>query len=119
MKWGVRRYQNADGSLTPAGKKHYSSSSKNDPNYNLKAKDVRKNMDKMTDAELQRAINRLNMQQQVDRMNPSAVTKGRNAINRLIADVTMGVSLIAAYKTLSKWGVDMRAFGVGLYELLK
>ena len=24
MKWGVRRYQNADGSLTPAGKKRYS-----------------------------------------------------------------------------------------------
>lgn len=23
MKWGVRRYQNADGSLTEAGKKHY------------------------------------------------------------------------------------------------
>lgn len=23
MKWGIRRYQNKDGSLTPAGKKHY------------------------------------------------------------------------------------------------
>lgn len=27
MKWGVRRYQNEDGSLTPAGKKRYSSNS--------------------------------------------------------------------------------------------
>ena len=26
MKWGARRYQNADGSLTPAGKKKYSGS---------------------------------------------------------------------------------------------
>ena len=26
MKWGVRRYQNKDGSLTPAGKKHYGTS---------------------------------------------------------------------------------------------
>ena len=25
MKWGVRRYQNADGSLTRAGQKHYNS----------------------------------------------------------------------------------------------
>lgn len=25
MRWGVRRYQNKDGSLTPAGKKRYSS----------------------------------------------------------------------------------------------
>lgn len=24
QKWGIRRYQNSDGSLTPAGKKHYS-----------------------------------------------------------------------------------------------
>ena len=23
MKWGVRRYQNKDGSLTPAGRRHY------------------------------------------------------------------------------------------------
>lgn len=23
MKWGVRRYENADGTLTPAGKKRY------------------------------------------------------------------------------------------------
>lgn len=30
MKWGVRRYQNADGSLTAEGKKHYSNSGKNE-----------------------------------------------------------------------------------------
>lgn len=28
MKWGVRRYQNRDGSLTPAGKKRYLAASK-------------------------------------------------------------------------------------------
>lgn len=28
MKWGVRRYQNADGSLTAAGKKRYEASNK-------------------------------------------------------------------------------------------
>ena len=27
MKWGVRRYRNSDGSLTPAGRKRYSSKS--------------------------------------------------------------------------------------------
>ena len=29
MRWGVRRYQNEDGSLTPAGKKHYGNMSDN------------------------------------------------------------------------------------------
>lgn len=28
MKWGVRRYQNKDGSLTPAGKKRLSKNEK-------------------------------------------------------------------------------------------
>jgi hypothetical protein len=28
MKWGVRRYQNEDGTLTPAGKKRYAEASK-------------------------------------------------------------------------------------------
>lgn len=32
QKWGVRRYQYADGSLTPAGKKRYSSDSKSSSN---------------------------------------------------------------------------------------
>ena len=27
MKWGIRRYQNQDGSLTPLGQKHYSNGS--------------------------------------------------------------------------------------------
>ena len=30
MKWGVRRYQNKDGSLTPAGKKHQASQERKD-----------------------------------------------------------------------------------------
>ena len=33
MKWGVRRYQNTDGSLTDLGKKHYGLG---DPKYQRK-----------------------------------------------------------------------------------
>ncbi len=33
MKWGVRRYQNKDGSLTSAGAKRYESSEKKKPKY--------------------------------------------------------------------------------------
>ena len=35
MKWGVRRYQNEDGSLTPAGKKHYGNMSDDKLQKNL------------------------------------------------------------------------------------
>ena len=41
MKWGVRRYQNKDGSLTPAGQKHYSEMS-NDKLEKTFRKQVRK-----------------------------------------------------------------------------
>lgn len=39
MKWGVRRYQNTDGSLTPAGKKRYGEIG---PDQKVKLKEVRK-----------------------------------------------------------------------------
>lgn len=39
MKWGVRRYQYADGSLTPAGKKRYSNSSASNI-MSMKVKDI-------------------------------------------------------------------------------
>lgn len=37
MKWGVRRYQNTDGSLTAAGKKRYSDSDGSDLKTRAKA----------------------------------------------------------------------------------
>ena len=46
MKWGVRRYQYADGSLTPRGRRHYNannikrSNSKLSKLYNSKLKDI-------------------------------------------------------------------------------
>ena len=42
MKWGVRRYQNSDGSLTPAGKKRYDRDVREN---NAKKKDNRINID--------------------------------------------------------------------------
>lgn len=103
MKWGVRRYQNADGSLTAAGKKRYSSSSREDtPHYNINARDVKRNSDKMTDAELQRAINRLNMQQQLDRMNPSVIERGRNVAKQIVKDVGLITGLYAIGKKVRR-----------------
>ena len=49
QKWGVRRYQNKDGSLTPAGKKRYNR------DYEGQARN-------MSDAELRSQINRMNLE---------------------------------------------------------
>lgn len=56
MKWGVRRYQNKNGSLTPAGKKRYS----DDPEIKALKSDTReakKNM-KVAEKAYNKALNR-------------------------------------------------------------
>ena len=74
MKWGVRRYQNPDGTLTSAGKKRYSSDDyKNGikkagnvaeklERYSTKARS--NNPKKMTDEELNRRISRMQKEKQ-------------------------------------------------------
>ena len=65
MKWGVRRFQNPGGILTPAGKKRYSADGgegEEKPNYAPKA--PKKNASDYTDDELRTQINRMQMEKQ-------------------------------------------------------
>lgn len=74
MKWGRRRFQNKDGSLTPAGKKRYGdglsdsdSSTAKPPTMTIKrpgSSSSKKKVSEMTDDELRSRINRLNMEKQ-------------------------------------------------------
>lgn len=56
MKWGVRRFQNKDGSLTPAGEK-------------------RKRVRDMTDDELKEKINRLKLEREYRGLNKGAISR--------------------------------------------
>lgn len=69
MKWGVRRYQNPDGTLTAAGKKRYGSGEEGGeeggeeaPQYAPKAS--RKQASEYTDDELRAQISRMQMEKQ-------------------------------------------------------
>lgn len=66
QKWGVRRYQNPDGTLTAAGKKRYGDGEGTDgndkPAYAPKA--PKKNAGDYTDEELRAQINRMQMEKQ-------------------------------------------------------
>lgn len=73
MKWGVRRYQNADGSLTSAGKKRKKA------NYSDEAKS-------MSTEELRRKVNRLNNEQryaELTKSSSSAVSKTSDGVERI------------------------------------
>lgn len=136
QKWGVRRYQNKDGSLTSAGKKHVdrlkneyteltgkqmrrkTSSSEKDSGDGKPNHDVKKMpTSEMTDKQLQDAVNRLRNQEEYNRrMNPKS--KGQKFVEDLV-DVGLDVAKETAKKAgkaylnkliQEKTGLDM---GVG------
>lgn len=88
MKWGVRRYQNPDGSLTAAGKKRYTNP---DGSLNEKGKKKfgnsvksdaetpkRKTAKDMTDEELDKAINRARKEDEYNRLRPEPKVETKN-----------------------------------------
>lgn len=75
MKWGVRRYQNKDGSLTPAGKKRYN---RDDWSDDAKAASdlKKKTVNQMSNAELRKLTERQQLERNYSSLNPSHIKKG-------------------------------------------
>lgn len=75
MKWGVRRYQNKDGSLTSAGKKRY-----NQDSWSEDAKTAsqlkKKSVNQMSNAELRKLTERQQLERNYSNLNPSLIKKG-------------------------------------------
>ena len=66
MKWGVRRYQNKDGTLTAEGKKRYIQDHDDYTRVHTK-----KSVREMSDSELNSRINRLQKEQQYEHLTAS------------------------------------------------
>ena len=70
MKWGVRRYQNKDGTLTPAGKKRYaddggSDNAQKQAQSSPPAKNRRQSISDLSDDELRTIVNRKQSERQL------------------------------------------------------
>jgi hypothetical protein len=72
QKWGVRRYQNADGSLTRAGKRHVQQLEKKDVKW------ANKNYDKITSKAYKKSAKEL---AQYDKTLAANAVKGKTFIN--------------------------------------
>lgn len=72
MRWGVRRYQNKDGSLTKAGKKRYGEDGEvGSKSENNERKSGSQSVKDMSTKDLQDAVNRMRLEQQYNEMtNP-------------------------------------------------
>lgn len=116
MKWGRRRYQNEDGSLTAAGKKRYSEGGgvfsrwKKDREAQAKAKadaearrpQTKKSVKDMTDEELATAIRRSQMEQQYRQLNPEQVSAGKAFVNKFVSDAIVPAAVNAGRNFLEK-----------------
>lgn len=102
MKWGVRRYQNKDGTLTNAGKKRY-----NQDNWSEDAKAAsqlkKKNVNQMSNAELRKLTERQQLERNYSSLNPSAIQKGLVAA----AAVAGALGTIASLQKNSKKVLDI------------
>ena len=111
MRWGIRRYQHKDGSLTPAGRKRYDDGdsamdrwrakrdakrkAKADARAAAEAKKVanaykKKSAGEMTEDELKAAISRAKLEDEYRRLRPEEVSKGKQfvqAANKVVASV--------------------------------
>lgn len=128
MKWGVRRYQNRDGSLTPAGRRRVDkmkdeytkltgkrlirkSSSKNSKTK-VEEIDKTKSVKDMTDAELREKTNRLNLENNYNTavsnnkaFQKEHVSKGKRLVDTMLKDIIapaatdVGKQLVKSYMT--------------------
>lgn len=113
MKWGVRRYQNKDGSLTPAGQKRRakleakieklggSSKKSSDDSDAATAPAKKKNASEMTDDELASAINRARMEDAYRQLRPEPKPPEKHAFGKqVINDVVKPAMMNSGRKLL-------------------
>ena len=98
MKWGVRRYQNKDGSLTSAGKKS-----------------TKKQRSKMTDAEISARIRRLEKETKLKDLEKKNQDDGKAYANEILKDIGKRVITTAATGAILYGGkvlIDKNSFNI-------
>lgn len=100
MKWGVRRYQNKDGTYTSAGKKRKQKEDIHDDYANAHSK---KSVKSMSNAELKARNNRLQMEKQYADLTMQTST-GKKVVQDFIKTAGMLSAVMGAYGTYKKVG---------------
>lgn len=81
QRWGVRRYQNKDGSYTSAGKiRRRSYSSDYEETRDLRKKSAKE----LSNEELKKLNKRMNLETEYNRLNPRGIYKGQTVAKTII-----------------------------------
>lgn len=118
MKWGVRRYQNKDGSLTAAGRKRRAKleaevEKLGGGKKSAEAAPRKKTVGEMTDDELREKTNRMqlesnyyNARKSLAAANPPQVSAGKKFMNNLVNNVVAPAATNAGKAWLEKFMKD-------------
>lgn len=93
QKWGQRRYQNKDGSLTPEGKKRYSE------DYQSMREIRSKPVSSMTNKELESAIRRMNLERQYRDLSRSERDRGKQTVKDILDYANTAVAFYNLYNS--------------------
>jgi hypothetical protein len=127
MKWGKRRYQNSDGSLTPLGRSHYgvgeprktttkkTTETKSSSKTSSSGETKKKTINEMTNEELDAYITRLEKVKRVKELNSSIASadnakkesRGKKMVNKAIDNV--GPVIIGSVITYAVGGAINKA----------
>ena len=100
MKWGVRRYQNKDGSLTAKGRARMKTNDEPAHDDYTKAHS-KKSVRSMSDAELRSRLNRLQMEKTYRSMiGDRNINKGKSAVDSLLKAATTAAAVSGTALTL-------------------
>lgn len=109
MRWGIRRYQNKDGTLTSAGRRRMSKDDKERATFfknrksKVKEEPKEKSIKEMSDAELQAKINRLRNEQTLASLQPEKVSRGKRFIQSLGSNVIAPAAKEAGKRVLTDY----------------
>jgi hypothetical protein len=122
QKWGIRRFQNPDGTRTAAGRKREKANREVDHDKLVKstnAKELYKNRKQLSDKELQDRLNRLRNEQELKRMADNSAN-GKLTVKKILKDNgkeivkelsknAMRAGVIAAGKAIAKKALPLIA----------
>lgn len=121
MKWGRRRFQYKDGSLTPAGRKRYGELEETPESKEARrskalkstnAAEIYKNRDVLSTAEIRERMDRINVEQNLAKMAASKKKSGMDRVNKALAigykinDIYQFTQTPVAKALKKKLGVD-------------
>lgn len=122
QKWGVRRYQNSDGSLTPAGRKRaqkLKGEYKSLTGKKLKGKipdedPSKKPVKKLTDVELRDRINRYTAEKQALALEKDLSSNGKKFVRSVGRDVIAPAAINAGKNLLERFLINKGSDLMGL-----